>query len=133
MKVVSQVSRRGVSGTGRLRRLPPRVQRPERDPPHPGCFAKRGCKLLKTKDGSAEKSAKSDKEAANCCKQGIYRPDLVGAGRDTESTETAKAWTGNSDGVTPRGSRKCVRGRHTPPFCMDVKTRGLLEKGFVRL
>src|ERR1700730_19391844 len=26
--------------------------------PHPGCFGKRGCKRLKTKEGSAEKSAK---------------------------------------------------------------------------
>src|SRR5260370_36405460 len=26
--------------------------------PHPGCFAKRGCKLLILKDGSAEKRAK---------------------------------------------------------------------------
>jgi hypothetical protein len=33
---------------------------------HPRCFRKRGCKLLKTKEGSAKKSAKSDKEAANC-------------------------------------------------------------------
>ncbi len=26
--------------------------------PHPGCFVKRGCKLLKTKDGSRKKRAK---------------------------------------------------------------------------
>ena len=26
--------------------------------PHPGCFAKRGCKLLKRKDRSCKKSAK---------------------------------------------------------------------------
>jgi hypothetical protein len=26
--------------------------------PHPGCFGKRGCKLLKTKDRSYKKSAK---------------------------------------------------------------------------
>jgi hypothetical protein len=26
--------------------------------PHPGCFGKRGCKLLKTKDGSRKKKAK---------------------------------------------------------------------------
>ena len=33
--------------------------------PYPGCFAKRGCKLLKTNDGSYEKSAKRVKESAN--------------------------------------------------------------------
>jgi hypothetical protein len=33
--------------------------------PHPGCFAKRVCKLLKTKDGSRKKSAKRVKESAN--------------------------------------------------------------------
>jgi len=26
--------------------------------PHPGCFVKRGCKLLKTKDGSQKKRVK---------------------------------------------------------------------------
>jgi hypothetical protein len=26
--------------------------------PHPGCFAKRGCKLLKTKDGSRKSKGK---------------------------------------------------------------------------
>jgi hypothetical protein len=26
--------------------------------PHPGCFVKRGCKLLKIKDGSRKKKAK---------------------------------------------------------------------------
>jgi hypothetical protein len=26
--------------------------------PHPGCFGKRGCKLLKTKDGVRKKKAK---------------------------------------------------------------------------
>jgi len=26
--------------------------------PHPGCFGKRGCKLLKTKDGTHKKSIK---------------------------------------------------------------------------
>jgi hypothetical protein len=84
------------------------------DPPTPRYFVKRVCKLLKTKEGSAKKSAKRFQEAANCSKDGTYR-------RDTEGTEAAKAWMGNAGRVTPRG------------FCMDVKTRGLLEKGFVRL
>jgi hypothetical protein len=33
--------------------------------PHPGCFAKRGWKLLKTKDGRLKKRGKSVKEAAS--------------------------------------------------------------------
>ena len=32
---------------------------------HPGCFVKRGRKLLKTEDGSLEKRAKRNQEAAN--------------------------------------------------------------------
>jgi len=33
--------------------------------PPPGCFAKRGCKLMKTKEVSAEKRAKRNQEAAS--------------------------------------------------------------------
>jgi hypothetical protein len=33
-------------------------------PPHPGCFAKRVCKVLKTKEGEAEKRGKRVQEAA---------------------------------------------------------------------
>jgi hypothetical protein len=33
--------------------------------PHPGCFAKRGCKLLKTNDGSCKKRGKRLQEAAS--------------------------------------------------------------------
>jgi len=35
------------------------------DIPHPGYFAKRGWKLLKTKNGSSKKRAKSVKEAVS--------------------------------------------------------------------
>jgi hypothetical protein len=32
--------------------------------PHPGCIGKRGCKALKTKEGSSEKRGKRVQEAA---------------------------------------------------------------------
>src|SRR5260221_13709831 len=41
----------------------PRLNVEQSGYPPPGCFRKRGCKPLKTKEGSAKKSAKSDKEA----------------------------------------------------------------------
>jgi len=36
------------------------------DPTHPLFLPKRGCKLLKTKNGSAEKRGRREQEAASC-------------------------------------------------------------------
>ena len=49
-----------------------------RYPPHPRHSAKRVCMLLKTKRGSAEKTAKSDKEPASCKPESrrLRKPDL---------------------------------------------------------
>src|SRR5260221_5322270 len=49
---------------------------------HPGCFRKRVCKLLETKEWSAKQSAKRDKEAANRSEHLDFQPDPVEASRD---------------------------------------------------
>jgi hypothetical protein len=77
-------------------------------PPHPRCFCRRVCKLLKRKDGRTKKSCKRDEECASARKErGSHR-----------ATETLR-----------RKNLEHIRRRGTPRrFCMDVKRKRLPAK-----
>jgi len=77
-------------------------------PPPPGCLGKRGCNLLKTKGGRAEKRARRRQRGGKL----LRTWDLPQRHRDTELKLKV---------CTP-----------TPPgFCIDEKTKGLQKEGFV--
>jgi hypothetical protein len=56
-----------------------------RGTPHPGCFAKRVCKLLKTKNGTSKKRAKRAKERAK-------------RRQSAENKRVKKDWVARDDG-----------------------------------
>jgi len=51
--------------------------------PHPGCFVKRGCKLLKTKDGSSKERRKRLQEID----RSRVRAGATGGARELSSRE----------------------------------------------
>src|SRR5260370_41924902 len=91
---------------------------------HPGAFGKRGCKRLKTKGGSAEKSAKRRERGSKCLKT-MDLPPRQGRGRQrhggTEFGGGLEACTptpgGNADGHQNKGvAGKAIR--------KNMKTKG---------
>src|SRR6266404_587278 len=73
----------------------------------PPDFARRGCKRLKTNEGTRQKRAKRNQEAANRREHRAWLPPRRGC------------------------ATQSVVVRQTPPsFCIDVKRRELRKKGF---
>jgi hypothetical protein len=92
--------------------------------PTPGCFRERGCKRLKTKGGSAEKSAKRRERGGKCLKA-MDLPPRQGRGRQrhrgTEFRGGLEACTPTPRGNADRCQNKGVAGK---AIRKNMKTKG---------
>src|SRR5258707_12417390 len=99
MKVVPRVSRSGVSGTWSLRRLPPRVQRPDRDTPPPPAFLEKRLQAIENKGTECEKERKERQRGGKLLRTWDLRP-RPGRGRQKHRGHEAggQRTTGNGPG-----------------------------------
>src|SRR5216684_1756879 len=84
-----------------------RCQAPRRHPP-PGCFGRRGCKLLKIKNGRSKKRVKRDQRGCKLIKNTL---NVTGPPREWSERGRSDGYTrGNSDGYQNTGlAGKAIR------------------------